>query len=841
MATGRPDIAFSRRHWKDASAIKKRTRTCQCRPDSANTHGFTDNNGKMRPSPARLIFLLVVLGCLATAYGLRLSQVQRGSPQRSGSSSDVTAAADASLRDYLALEAREKAAEQSAWSTEMEAERHEDELVMLWDSLNAARDPWTALTNFAPQTVTLAEFTRPEMLPHGIQRWHSAATAPAELDFAGWCGRLRQWQQAGWSLGRTTWRMSRFVPATGPAPARSVVRVTAELANDTGRQRLLVRAELAITWTTSANGLAPHPLQVKVQHAELLRRDGPPAFTPWLDTDLGPGAPDFPDPLIAADLDGDGLSELLLVGANRVWRNQPAAGGSLGAPRQFTPEPLAQLPPQRIVAAALADVDGDGRADLVFAGAGGLDWIAGAPGGFPGAVQHGWAGLAGLKHPQVLAIGDVDGDGHLDVWLAQYKLPYQGGQFPTPYFDANDGFPAHLLLNDGHGHFHDATESSGLAPKRFRRTYGASFIDLDGDGDLDLVNVSDFAGLDVYLNDGHGHFTDVTAKLGDTRHAFGMGLVFADFNGDARPDLLMLGMDSVLAERLDDMGLGRPEWPQHNAKRTPMTFGNRLFFGADGGLGLVPAPEALARALAHTGWSWGAALADFDNDRDLDLAVANGHETRPSTRDYERQFWLHDIHVAASTNNPAAELYFRTAAGRRQADGASYGGWQDNAFLLNCGGEDFPEVAWLLGLSVPADCHNLLADDLDGDGRLDLIVTTYERWPAKRQRLLVFHNELPLTNNWIGFRLDDGGRMPIGTKVELEDNAGRQTRWITVGDSYRSQSAATAHFGLGTNLPRRVVVRWPDGRQTEIVKPVANHWHRLTSEHFDGTTKEPGN
>ena len=777
--------------------------------------------------PSRRLSLLL-LGLLGALVGAALRHKSSGhlpafQAQRPGG---TTAAVDRSLQEYLALDAREKAAELAAWGTELEAERHEDELVALWDSLNAARDPWTALTNFAPRTVTLPEFARPESLPHGIRRWHSAASAAAELDFAAWCGRLRQWQAAGWSLGRTTWHLRRFVPATGTAAARSEVRVTAELANASTQQRALVRAELDLIWTADANGPTPHPLQATVRSAELLRRDGPPAFAPWLDTELGPGAPDFPDPLVAADLDGDGLSELLLIGANRVWRNRPAASGN-PLPRQFTPEPLAQLPPQRIVAAALADLDGDGRADLVFAGAGGLDWIAGAPGGFPGAIQHGWAALAGLKHPQVLALGDVDGDGAPDVWLAQYKLPYQGGQFPTPYFDANDGFPAHLLLNDGHGHFHDATESSGLAPKRFRRTYGASFIDVDGDGDLDLVNVSDFAGLDVYLNDGHGHFTDVTARLGDTRHAFGMGQVFGDFNGDGRPDLLMLGMDSVLAGRLDALGLGRPEWPQHTAKRAAMTYGNRLFFGADGGLGLVPAPDGLARALAHTGWTWGAALADFDNDRDLDLAAASGHETRPSTRDYERQFWLHDMHVAASTNNPAAELYFRTAAGRRLADGASYGGWQDNAFLLNCGGDDFPEVAWLLGLSVPADCHNLLADDLDGDGRLDLVVTTYEQWPAKRQRLLVFHNELPTTGNWIGFRLDGGGRVPVGARVELEDSAGRQTRWITVGDSYRSQSAAAAHFGLGTNLPRHVLVRWPDGRQTEIANPAVNRWQPL--------------
>jgi hypothetical protein len=48
------------------------------------------------------------------------------------------------------------------------------------------------------------------------------------------------------------------------------------------------------------------------------------------------------------------------------------------------------------------------------------------------------------------------------------------------------------LLNDGHGNFTDATDAAGLGKKRWRRTYSASLADLDGDGHLDLLVVSDF-------------------------------------------------------------------------------------------------------------------------------------------------------------------------------------------------------------------------------------------------------------------------------------------------------------------------------------------------------------
>ena len=304
-----------------------------------------------------------------------------------------------------------------------------------------------------------------------------------------------------------------------------------------------------------------------------------------------------------------------------------------------------------------------------------------------------------------------------------------------------------------------------------------------------------------------------------------MSHAIGDLNGDGRPDVLMLGMDSPVAERMDAGGWNRPGFDRISSVRAAMTFGNRLLIGT--GTGLAAAPDPLARALARTGWSWGAALADFDNDRGLDLAVAAGHETRASTRDYERQFWRHDLYVAGSTNDPAAELYFKTATGRRRADGASYGGWQQSSLRLNNGGSDFADVAWLLGVAVPDDCRNLVAEDLDGDGRVDLILTTASAWPARRQRLLIFHNELVTTNHWIGFRLDGGMASPIGARVELTDTAGRQVRWIVAGDSYRSQSAGTAHFGLGTNQPIDATIVWPNGHTTHLDRPARDAWHRV--------------
>ena len=62
-----------------------------------------------------------------------------------------------------------------------------------------------------------------------------------------------------------------------------------------------------------------------------------------------------------------------------------------------------------------------------------------------------------------MTAGDVDFDGDIDLFIGQWKQPYMDGSMPTPYYNANDGYPDALLINDGDGNFTDNTENSGLA------------------------------------------------------------------------------------------------------------------------------------------------------------------------------------------------------------------------------------------------------------------------------------------------------------------------------------------------------------------------------------------
>ncbi len=64
-------------------------------------------------------------------------------------------------------------------------------------------------------------------------------------------------------------------------------------------------------------------------------------------------------------------------------------------------------------------------------------------------------------------------------------------------------------------------------------------MDLDEDEDLDLLVVSDFAGIDLYHNDGSGRFDDANDSIRSDRHLFGMSASFADYDLDGRLDFFV--------------------------------------------------------------------------------------------------------------------------------------------------------------------------------------------------------------------------------------------------------------------------------------------------------------
>ena len=550
----------------------------------------------------------------------------------------------------------------------------------------------------------------------------------------------------------------------------------------------------------------------------MLHAKGPPPFREIAVIDpLAFDKPPSCSPLLARDLDGDGLSEPVVVGANLMFRTKGDG--------HFNKEDFLQAGsfPMPSDAGILADFTGDGLVDFVGASRRDLQLVlfeGDSNGRFPKPGRSCFS--IKLMHPQVLTAGDIDNDGDFDLFLGQYRAPYLDGSMPTPFHDSNDGHPDFLLLNNGSGEFFDATESSGLSRKRNRRTYAASFVDLDDDADLDLVVTADFAGLDLYLNDGKGNFTDVTGKWAPERQGFGMSHVFGDINGDGLQDIYFVGMSSTTARRLDRLGIVRKDFETYARMRAPMTFGNRLLLGQPGG-GFRQ--SRLAAKIARTGWAWGSAAEDFDNDGDLDLFVANGHLSGKSARDYCTTYWCHDVYEGNSNANALLKTFFNRQFQDGIGHAISWNGYEHNAFFLNKGtGEDFLGAAFLLGVAGEFDSRAVLPDDLDGDGRVDLLVVEYDT-KAFGQRIHVLRNEWPLSGNWIGV-LPKG--KAIGAKATVKSGERSWTRSLATGDSYTAQKANVIRFGLGdAKVVDYLEVRWPDGKVSRLTKPAVNQYHSM--------------
>lgn len=768
------------------------------------------------PSAKRLLVLLAALAVLVlAAWTLR-----RTHPPAPGAADPQ--ATRALLAKVTELERQENEVAERVWGPELVAQRHGAAVDALWDAVNRAEDRLAVFGELTATRFLLPRWKATEAGPQGMEM-HRSSGAPLEVDQVGWSAKVKEWAKAGWHLERCEFRHLRFSAPAGENPV-SVLAARGDLTNAVTRQVGTLAGIVQVRWgnQVDAEG-APLPEAIDAHDLTWCARKAVPAFEVTLERKIAPPqGSHFIDPLMVYDLDRDGVPEIILASANLLFRRQP--DGS------YREEPLCEQAKGLPFTAVLGDFDGDGFTDLLTAVFDGLLLYHGTAGGrFPNAPELVWTAEPRLKYGQMLTAGDIDRDGDLDLWLGQYKNPYERGQMPTPYFDANDGNPSWLLLNDGHGQFSDATAAAGLAAKRHRRSYSGSFVDIDGDGQLDLLVVSDFAGAELYRNDGRGHFTDMTERWLPESHGFGMAHALADFNLDGRLDLLVMGMHCPTASRLEGMGLRRAPDHPNDAMRGRMIQGSRLYFAQPSG---GWREEAAGEALRHSGWAWGSVAFDADNDGWPDVFIANGHETHESVRDYESQFWLHDIYVGDSRDDPVRNTYFAMNFTRTRGHGWSYGGYDINRLYLNQSGTGFLEAGHPLGVALQVDSRNAVASDLDGDGRVDLLVTTFETWPKVQQTLRVYRNNLPAMGHWIGFRFKEEGpgASPLGLNATLRWAGRTTTRQLVTGDSHRAQHPLELHFGLGNSTQvDSVEFKWVNGRSLKWDRPTVDTWHGVSA------------
>ncbi len=269
-----------------------------------------------------------------------------------------------------------------------------------------------------------------------------------------------------------------------------------------------------------------------------------------------------------ADLDGDGRAEL-------VFWNQRAhrllVAGIPTDPRTSGPWPLTTIfeaPSREFEGLAAADIDGDGRVDVVGGGRwferkddgsftahvidaamhssraaagqlvrGGRPEVVFGVGDGTGPLRwYQWDGSAwvgqdlldtDIVHGHSLALGDVDQDGNLDIFAAEMGDPGRGA-------DAT----AWVFYGDGRGHFRKQVISKGLANHESR------LADLDGDGDLDILAKpyhQGAPGIDVLLNR-HARLDRWQRHVIDADKPWrSVFVTAADLDGDGRQDIVTGG------------------------------------------------------------------------------------------------------------------------------------------------------------------------------------------------------------------------------------------------------------------------------------------------------------
>jgi hypothetical protein len=468
------------------------------------------------------------------------------------------------------------------------------------------------------------------------------------------------------------------------------------------------------------------------------------------------------------------------------------------------------------IGVAMGDLDSDADQDLICLGRFQPNHVYRNDGGAFTDVTA----LTGFEGPELetcIALGDVDRDGDLDVYVGTFE-PGVGA------------IPGHnrLLSNLGAFAFADVSARSGARGNG--HSLAAKFLDIDADGMLDLY-VSEFLGTASleYRNNGDGSFREVGAANGSEIVATTHVTAIFDSDGDGYPDLFP-GHDYKVADsgeilpNPDDMQLAR------------QGDGTWLDVSAGSGIELVPAPYNGASTMA-------IAVGDVDYDGDFDLyKTLVGPQALQLNNGWPGSgvAWTYADALFGVTNDPVEGV---GGFGKCTGWGATFAdldfdGWLDlfkvngkvsgaqaigqrDAFFAGQGPEagfHFVEKTLEYGFEALTDDRSLCVGDLDGDLDLDLIVS------GGAGPMQVWENRLDKTGlGTIAVRVKTGTSNPQGTRVTWIDPLGLpHVRVIDVGAQTASQDQLVAFFAIGSEPSADLEVRFQSGMTKLLADVPAN-------------------
>ena len=382
------------------------------------------------------------------------------------------------------------------------------------------------------------------------------------------------------------------------------------------------------------------------------------------------------------------------------------------------------------------------------------------------------------------AMGDVNGDGYLDIYVANYierpALMYNAARDTVLGFQ-HQCHSNRLFINNGDLSFSEKTaayraDDTGCA-------LAAAFTDFDADNDADILVSNDFGAWiapNALLQNQYPEptFQNASQNTGTATEIYGMGIAMADVDNDLDTDYYLTNIGSnVLLQN------------QGNGQFTDLA--------KEAGISDTYQADSLFSV------GWGTIFADFDLDTDPDLYVVNGYI-------------------------PAAPFI---------ANGKS----NSNRLFENDGRGHFSQVALSPAIQSPERGRGLTCADIDGDGDLDCLVVNVNRQATSDtiQKVQLFRNELPAGKHWIAIALKsyshniDG----IGSKVVISLNGRKYMQEVHGGyGTHASQHSSLAHFGLGAaEKIDSILVIWPDGKKQSLANIPVNQKITITENEQEFT------